>query len=92
MITDFSYHFQSSHRDGGYMPPLRPGQVKVHDGDVTTYIYDLSGLGKGIGREFEGWWLAIGGWWHAESEWHEIADGQCCDAPATDEPTFTYAG
>ena len=85
MITDFSYHFQSSHRDGGYMPPLRPGQVKVHDGDVTTYIYDLSGLGKGIGREFKGWWLSI------DSEIYERSDEQCCSY-GFNEPTFTYAG
>ena len=54
--TDFGCYFQSSHRDGGYMPSLRPGQVKVHDGDVTSRIYDLSGLGRGAGREFEQWW------------------------------------
>ena len=57
--SDFANTYVSKHRDGEYMPPLRPGQIAVHDGDVTTRIYNLSGFGKGAGQAFELWWHSL---------------------------------
>ena len=36
--------------------------MSVHDGDVTTNVYDLSGLGKGVGKEFREWAVARRAW------------------------------
>lgn len=44
-----------AYRDGEHEGKLRPGQVMVHDGDVRTYVFNLSGLGKGVVKEFLGW-------------------------------------
>ena len=57
--SDFASTYVSKHRDGEYMPPLRPGQISVHDGDVTTRVYDLNGFGKGAGKAFELWWHSL---------------------------------
>jgi hypothetical protein len=57
--SDFANAYVSKHRDGEYLPRLRPGQISVHDGDVTTRVYDLSGFGKGAGQAFVMWWKSL---------------------------------
>ena len=84
-MIDFGHAYISRYQNGDRLPVLKPGQISVHDGDMTTYIYDLSGLGKGAGRKFEEWWLSI------DSEIYERSDEQGCSY-GFNEPTFRYAG
>ena len=63
-MFNFGNTWIRSYRDGGWgeVVKLRPGQVSVHDGDVTTNVYDLSGLGKGVGKEFREWAVERRAW------------------------------
>jgi hypothetical protein len=57
--TNFGLLWLKSYREGDRQLEaglkLRPGQVSIHDGDVTTRVYDLAGLGRGAGEAFRAW-------------------------------------
>lgn len=55
--TNFGLFWLRTYRNGGWGEALklRPGQVSIHDGDVTTRVYDLAGLGRGAGEAFRAW-------------------------------------
>ena len=79
-MFDFGHTWIRSYRDGGWgeAVKLRPGQVSVHDGDVTTNVYDLSGLGRGVGKEFREW--ARENWRPGDPVdpvWHPVVRDEC---------------
>ena len=54
-MTDFRLLAIGRYKAGAFIPPRKEGQVDIHDGDVTTVRYNLSGLAGDVEGDFRKW-------------------------------------
>lgn len=54
VFIDFANDCIGTYKNGEWTREikLRPGYVSVHDGDATTYVYNLAGYGSRIGQAY----------------------------------------
>ena len=57
VFIDFANDCIGTYKNGEWTREikLRPGYVSVHNGDATTYVYNLAGYGRGVLKSFLFW-------------------------------------